>query len=212
MGTLLTTLDRARIRARDTDKTLFSDAQLLALINGIITHVHDELINIQSLLIEATHDENLVAGVADYVAGFRAVSITRAFHSNTGELFQVTPEEAHDLGYHGEGRPRAFTFGTGRNITFYPTPDDAYPVRFYYFPPAMELTNIPDDDFPYDGLFNRYIEDALAVEIRGIQERDISYAAANMALSWEKAMNKTYARGVQKKRVATPDMFYVGGL
>lgn len=212
MGTLLNAMNRARIRARDVAATLINNDELLLLVNGQIATVHDELINLRSTLIQRTAQLETQQGVPEYIAGFRAVSVLNACTATGRPLVQVTPGEMQCYDAAAEGAPQYFALMPARHVILYPTPDDIHQIQFTYYPPVVELVDIDEDDFAYDGIFNRFFEDALTVDILGINERDITYASALMAVNFEKALNKVFARRIETRRTVTPDMFMVEGL
>jgi hypothetical protein len=153
------------------------------------------------------------AGKGEYTAGFRFESVSLAhIGGDTTPISQVPPEQAAAWAGSASGRPTAFYLGNDRRVGFLPVPDDAYTVRFYHHKPLIELTDVENDDLPFDGVFDRVVEDMLTVDILGINERDTTYAAGLLAINWEKAMNRAFARGTAAKRMPVPDMFAVEGL
>lgn len=212
MGTLSTAITRARIRARDTAKTLLTDTQLIELANGAVETIYAQLVEIRSSLVFATDTLTTEAGTDEYTANFRFTAVSLAhIAGDPTPLDAVAPEAAAAQAGAAPGRPAAFYLKPQRRVGFLPVPNDAYPVVFYYQQPLPALTK-PEDTLPFDGIWDRVIEDMLTVDMLGTNERDTTYAAGLLAVNWTGAMNKTYARGVMRRRVRRPAMFAAEGV
>jgi len=70
MASLKTAIDRARVKSGDTDKLLFSDDELIGMVNDILEEIYATLVNIQSNLVYSIDSVTTVADTCEYTPSF----------------------------------------------------------------------------------------------------------------------------------------------
>lgn len=215
MGTLATAISRARVKIRDTDKLIFTDAQMLGMINEILQTIHDALVLTESNLVYAEGTIITVDGTGEYTPSFNFDAIMDDGVWLSGEdWFMPQLSEADKIKYDYEtatSEPEAYYITEDGKIGFLQVPDDAYTIHVQYFTPLTELTDVDNDDLPWAGLWNSVIERMLIFEALEIQERDVTRHAIMVNDLWNQAMGKTLKRGCRPRK-NNSDMFSVEGI
>lgn len=225
MTTAATTITNARFKIHDEDSTYFdTDSYLLALINDIIQEVYTTLMQIESSLVYSHTTITTTTGTTGSTnevslsithAGFLEDGIWRVGYSTP--LVAVT--ESDKINYNTDGAtgtavvaiPEAY-YLTENNSTmgFLWIPDNAYTFNAYYWKEQPALSAMLSS-LPFDGIFDRYIEAKLVVELLEIMERDNSRRAIFAQNEWNKAIGRVYALGLRPKKVVS-DMFSISGI
>lgn len=217
MGTLATTIIRARIKGRDVDNNLYTNAELVELVNGILHEIRDELQGIESNLVYAEDTQVTAANIMEYTPSFAFESIMpEGIWLDGEELFLTQVNEADKVAYDygttaSNNVPQVFYLTEDGKIGFLPVPNDAYTIHIQYWEPLAELAVYADDDLPWFGIWNQFIEERLVSEMLAIQERDSTWRALTAYGSYGRCMGKTYARGIRRRRWKS-DFFSVDGI
>lgn len=215
MGTLATIITRARIKGRDVDINLYTNAELIHLVNGVLHEVYDVLQGIESNLVYAEDTQATVDGTMEYTPSFSFEAVMSDGVWLDGEEWYLSQKsEADKIKYdygNQTGPPKVFYLTEDGKIGFLPVPDDVYTVHFQYWNPLTELSDYESDDLPWFGIWNQVIEDRLVSEMLAIQERDPSWRAAVLSGSYNRCMGKTYQRGCRPRK-AVSDFFSVDGI
>lgn len=204
MGTVKTIGDKARIKIRDTSKTVYLlDSELLGMINDISESIYQTLCQIESNLIYGIASVTTVADIVEYVPtfdfdGFLASGSWVA--DNTVYLTQISESEKNRHGYGSStGEPSFFYLTEDNKIGYLSVPDKAYIISHTFLKPLVELTDYDSDDLPWYGIWDAVFMRQLAVELLEIQERDITRQAMLLEIARSKALNMTYKRGIRQR-------------
>ena len=216
MATLTTLANRARIKARDTDKLLLTDANLLILANDLNEEIYETLKNVESNLVYAEADISAVDGTREYTAptGFNGFMDDGVWLDGE-EWFMRQVTEDRKVAYDyataaAESEPEVYYITEDNKVGFLPVPDTSYTVHTQYWKSLTLLTAL-GDTFPWFGIWDKYFTERLVTEMLLIQERDPSGRAIVMAEAHKKAMAHTYQRGTRNRgRIATN--FFVKGV
>ena len=215
MGTLLTVGTRARVKIRDVDILIFTNAQLMGMVNDILETIYQSLVFISSNLVYTEGTIDIEADVMEYTPDFTHNGFLRNGVWLDGEdtfLPQVTESDKVKYSYDtATAPPEAYYLTEDDKVGFLCVPDDDYTVHVEYWEPLTELDDYDDDDLPWGGIFNRYIQRALVVECLETLERDPSRQGILADMEWGKALNLVYARGLRKEKQVS-DMFSVEGI
>ena len=224
MTTAATTITSARFKIHDEDSTYFdTDSYLLSLINDIIQEVYSTLLQVESPLVQSSTTVTTTTGTTG-TTNEASLSITHAgidkvWRVGYGECPLVAVVESDKNHYNTDGPtgtaivalPEAY-YLTGENSTmgFLHIPDNVYTFNVYYWNevPALSATT---GTLPYDGIFDRYVEAKLVVELLEIQERDNSRRAIFAQNEWNKAMARVYKLKLQPRKVVS-NMFSIPGI
>jgi len=215
MGTLTTIITRARIKGRDVDKNLYTNDDLVHLLNGALQEVYAELKGVESNMVYAEDTQTTEDGTMEYTPSFSFEGIMPEgawLDGQTAYLTQGSEADKIEYDYGNQtGAPRVFYLTEDGKIGFLPVPDDIYTVHIQFWKPLTELTDYDDDDLPWFGLWNQFIEDRLVSEMLAIQERDITWRAAILNGSYNRCMGKTFSRGCRPRKFVS-DFFSVDGI
>ena len=215
MGTLKVHADLAALKIRDTSNIQFFEADKLALINDILETIYQTLINVNSNLVYAVGTIPTVADTAEYVPGFSHNGFMREGNWVDGEdtyIYQVPEADKIKWDYSSTtSQPEAFYVAEDGKVGYLWVPDAVYTIYHTYWKPLTALTTYATDALPWDGIFNRFIQRMLIVEMMEILEVDSSRQALLADIEMDKAMNLVYARGVRREKVVS-NMFSIGGI
>ncbi|KKK50754.1 hypothetical protein LCGC14_3121860 [marine sediment metagenome] len=215
MGTLATIITRARIKGRDVDKNLYTNDELIHLVNGVLHEVYDELKGVESNMVYAEDTQATVDGTMEYTPSFNFEGIMPdGVWLDGQESYLSQGSEADKVKYDYEnqtGAPEGYYLTEDGKIGFLPVPNAILTVHIQFWKPLTELTDYDDDDLPWFGLWNQFIEDRLVSEMLAIQERDITWRAAILNGSYNRCMGKTFSRGVRPRKFVS-DFFSVDGI
>ena len=218
MGSLRTIVDRALVNIRGQNQFIYAqkDAQLLGTVNTILAEVHEILQSIESNMVYSHGTISLADGTGEYTPSFSFESIMDegVWLDDSADKFLVQGNEVDKMWYDTEnttGEPETYYITEGGDIGFLWIPDDSYTANVLYFTPLTELTDIDSDDLPWNGIWNRFIQDALEMKLKRSQERNVTIEALSKLDSYSGAIAKTYKRGVRSRRV-TSDFFSLEGM
>ncbi len=209
MGTVKTCGDAARIKTRDTDKHWFDDSDLLIFINGILTDIYQKLVFAESNLVYAQGTITTSAGTPEYTPSFSFTGFLEqgSWITDSEPLAQVFETRKIDYDVSNTtGRPEAYYITEDGKIGYLWVPDAAYTVNHLYWKPLVSLSSYSDDDLPWAGIFDNYIQRRLIAEMLEVMEKDNSRQFALAEIENDRAMNMAYARGVRRRRISS-DMF-----
>jgi hypothetical protein len=216
MASLKTAIDRARVKSGDTDKLLFSDDELIGMVNDILEEIYATLVNIQSNLVYGIGSVTTVADTVEYTPSFTTKGgFLRDGSWVDGEdtyLTQVSEADKIKWDYDtSTNQPEAFYVTEGGDIGYLWVPDDAYTIYHTYWVPLTAMATYASDSLPWENIFNSYIQRKLIVEILEASENDGSRQLALSQIDWVNAMNLVYSRGIRQER-ASSDMFSIEGI
>jgi hypothetical protein len=216
MASLKTAIDRARVKSGDTDKLLFSDDELIGMVNDILEEIYATLVNIQSNLVYGIGSVATVADTVEYTPSFTTKGgFLRDGSWVDGEdtyLTQVSEADKIKWDYDtSTNQPEAFYVTEGGDIGYLWVPDDAYTIYHTYWVPLTAMATYASDSLPWENIFNSYIQRKLIVEILEASENDGSRQLALSQIDWVNAMNLVYSRGIRQER-ASSDMFSIEGI
>jgi hypothetical protein len=216
MASLKTAIDRARVKSGDTDKLLFSDDELIGMVNDILEEIYATLVNIQSNLVYGIDSVTTVADTCEYTPSFTTKGgFLRDGSWVDGEdtyLTQVSEADKIKWDYDtSTNQPEAFYVTEGGDIGYLWVPDDAYTIYHTYWVPLTAMATYASDSLPWENIFNSYIQRKLIVEILEASENDGSRQLALSQIDWVNAMNLVYSRGIRQER-ASSDMFSIEGI
>ena len=213
MGTLKTAIDLARIKTRTTNKIspFSSNSDLVLIVNGILEEIYQTLVSVQSNLV---YDEGTVTTTADtgeYTPSFTTKGgfLHEGSWVDGEDTYLSLVSEADKIKWDYDSstnQPEAFYLTADGKIGYLWVPDDTYTIHHLYWKPYTELTSYDDDDLPWEGIWNKYIERMLIVEMLEILESDNSRQAILAENEWDHAMNLVYNRGIRQEKVIS-DMF-----
>lgn len=158
--TIQTTLDNSIARAKDSDKTQWSDAQLLIFLNKAVDYVHKLLIRIENELVITDGTITMAASTQEYtLAGtlddFWAMStngvyftdfLTPCSYEDKIREGSTTTDVAPTLYYVTDTHLGVVNIPTATSAAAYPTLN----CRYFKKNTALALT----DNMPYKNLFN----------------------------------------------------------
>lgn len=215
MGTVATIANRERVKIIDT-KVDYGDPDVLGMLNGILETIYQTLVNVNSNLVYDIGNVLTEADTVEYTPGFSFDGFLREGSWVDGEdiyLSQVPEADKIKWDYASTtSQPEAFYITEGGDIGYLWVPDDAYTIYHTYWKPLTALTDYDNDDFPWNGIWNRYIGTMLLRELMELMEKEPS--ALHLYLSrieWDKAMVMVYTRGIRRERQVS-DMFSVEGI
>jgi hypothetical protein len=216
MASLKTAIDRARVKSGDTDKLLFTDDELIGMVNDILEEIYATLVNIQSNLVYGIDSVTTVADTCEYTPSFTTKGgFLRDGSWVDGEdtyLTQVSEADKIKWDYDtSTNQPEAFYVTEGGDIGYLWVPDDAYTIYHTYWVPLTAMATYASDSLPWENIFNSYIQRKLIVEILEASENDGSRQLALSQIDWVNAMNLVYSRGIRQER-ASSDMFSIEGI
>lgn len=216
MASLKTAIDRARVKSGDTDKLLFSDDELIGMVNDILEEIYATLVNIQSNLVYGIGSVATVADTVEYTPSFTTKGgFLRDGSWVDGEdtyLTQVSEADKIKWDYDtSTNQPEAFYVTEGGDIGYLWVPDDAYTIYHTYWVPLTAMATYASDSLPWENIFNSYIQRKLIVEMLEASENDGSRQLALSQIDWVNAMNLVYSRGIRQER-ASSDMFSIEGI
>jgi hypothetical protein len=216
MASLKTAIDRARVKSGDTDKLLFTDDELIGMVNDILEEIYATLVNIQSNLVYGIGSVATVADTVEYTPSFTTKGgFLRDGSWVDGEdtyLTQVSEADKIKWDYDtSTNQPEAFYVTEGGDIGYLWVPDDAYTIYHTYWVPLTAMATYASDSLPWENIFNSYIQRKLIVEILEASENDGSRQLALSQIDWVNAMNLVYSRGIRQER-ASSDMFSIEGI
>jgi hypothetical protein len=230
---------RARARVRDQNNEFFTtdSGAVMYMINGTLEEIYSTLQFSESQLIYGhtlvSTTTGTTASTCEVSLGFKHAGFldNGVYRMGYGEspLFAVTELDKRHFNVDGQSAGRATTTGplavTGLPTAYYLTeqgdtsastmgflhiPDNIYTFNVFYWKPITQVTAVTDP-LPYNGIFNEYITHKLVVEMLEVMERDNSRAAIYAQLSFNKAMQRVYSRGL-KERKSISNMFAVEGI
>ncbi len=216
MGSLSTCIDLARFKALDTDKILFTDANLISIVNGILEQIYQTLVNVQSNLVYDAGTITTTNGVAEYTPSFT----TRGGFLREGSwidgedtyLYQVSEADKIKWDFDSStNQPEVFYVNAAGDIGYLWVPDNTYTIHHLYWKPYTAMATYADDDLPWENIWNQYIERMLIIEMKETQEADTSRQSVLAQIEWDKAMNLVYARGIRQEKVVS-NMFAIEGI
>ena len=218
MGSLRTIVDRALVNIRAQNQYVHAqgDSRILGAVNTILQEVHEILQSIDSNLVYAGGTISLTADTGEYTPSFSFDSIMDegVWLDDATYKFLKQGSEADKLYYDTEnttGEPELYYITEDGKIGFLWIPDDSYTANVLYYPPLTELDDIDNDDLPWGGIWNRFIQNALEMRLKNTQERNISIEALMKLDSYGAALTKTYRRGCRGRRIQS-DFFTVEGI
>jgi len=221
--TAATTITNARFKIQDEDSTYFTaDTQFLVIINDIIEDIYSTLIKIGSGLV---YDHTTITTTTGTTGSTNEVSLSIA-HAGflkvwrkgyDTPLFAVTETDRSHYNVDGAtgtavtAIPEAY-YLTENNSTmgFLWIPDNVYTFNAYYWKERTSLS-ATTETLPYDGIFDKFIEAKLIVELLEVMERDNSRRAILAQNEWSKAMARVYKLGLRKRKVVS-NMFSISGI
>lgn len=169
MATINDIIAEARYDLRDTDSTLYTDAELLYYGNRGLKQLDNVLSARNSDWVFNEDSLTLVSG-NNYVASpSRSMVVRDAWISST-QLSKKSPAYIY--------RERKFISATGQpyhfaevgtNLQFERTADEDYTVKVYYDKRAL----LSAGDMPYDGEFNDPIREMIVILAHKRQEEDV---------------------------------------
>lgn len=215
MGTVATYCDRARVRVRDSARIELIDPEVLGILNGILETIYQTLVNVNSNLVYALGTVTTVDGTAEYTPTFTFDSFLRDGSWVDGEdtyLKEVSEADKIKWDYTSTtNTPEAYYITEDGKVGYLWVPDDAYTIYHTYWAQVTAITNYTTGTLPWGGIFNRYIERQLVIEILEMQEKDTSMSMFHAQTEWDKAMTMVYNRGIRRERQAS-DMFSIGNI
>ena len=215
MGTLNTICDRARVKIRDVDGLVFTDAQLMGIVNGILEQIYQTLCQAESALVYGETSFDTVDGTMEYTPAVTFYGILDDGMWVDGEdtyLQMVSEADKIKWDYEStESQPEAYYLSEDSNIGLLWVPDAAYTIHYQYYKPLTAMSTFATDALPWGGIWNLAIERMLIVECMEVQERDASRHAVMSVVEWDKAMNITHKRGIRSRKQVS-DLFSVNGI
>lgn len=197
MGTLSDMLSSVRIRIKDKNKNEFTDEELITLTVELMDQVYEALRRMESNLVIKTSTFNTVANITTYTFSGATDYIPNWRNLDTPALeLLMAPLETMD-----PGQPVYYTILPSGEVTLTPTPDDVYVVSItnceQYTPPTV--ATMDTYDFPWAGIWNRFILRSLVLECLSILERSVGVAAAQAGSAHDEAVIATYTHGVVRR-------------
>lgn len=215
MGTLSDQAERAGLKIRDTNRLQFSKTERLGLFNDILEQIYQKLVFVESNLVYAESTITTVADTIEYTPSFSHNGFMhKGVWINGEDTYLGQVEEADKIKYdYGTttNKPEVYYLAEDGKVGFLWVPDDAYTVHIQYWEPITELTDYDNDDLPWGGIFNRYIQRMLVWEMKEILEMDSSRDAAMSQMELNQAMNIVYLQGIRHHRQAS-DFFSIGNI
>lgn len=163
--TAQTVVDNSIARIKDENKTQWTDARMLDLVQKGVDYVHRTLINLNNELAVSTGTITMVASTQEYdlsgnLDNFWKMAPLGVYFAGSAPLIQITREDAQRAGSTTtDTAPTAFYLTpTKIGVVYTPT---ATSVSTYatlncrYF--AMPTTLTPTSNMPYKNLFNEPI-------------------------------------------------------
>lgn len=206
MGTLQTVITRALVRARGQEQHVYAhgDTQLLGLVNSILEDINKDLQQVESSLVYSHGTITTAAGTGEYTPSFTH----QGFMDNgvwiTDEtIFLKLLSESDKVAYDyatATGQPEGYFFTEDGKVGFLWVPDAIYTVNVLYWKPLAEMTAVSTDTLPWGGIWNRFIQERLTMDLMMIQERDIVQQSVLVQGQYDAAMAATYRMGVRSIR------------
>ena len=226
MTTAASTITKARFKIHDENSTYFdTDTLILNVINDIIEEVYTTLMQISSPLVQGHTVIRTTTGTTGSTnevslsiahAGFLEGGVWRVGYGES-PLFAVTESDKRNYNTDGAtgtavtGIPEAYYLTEGNStMGFLWIPNNVYTFNVYYWKEVTALT-ATTQSLPFDGIFDRYIEAKLVVELLETMERDNSRRAIFAQNEWSKAIARVYKLGLKRKRMVS-NMFSESGI
>lgn len=209
MGTLQTVVTRALVRSRSHNQHVWAeqDDQLLGLVNGILEDINKDLRQVESSMAYSHGTITTESGTMEYTPLFTHVGFCDdGVWINDDTSFLKLLNEADKVAYdylNTTMQPEGYFFTEDSKVGFLWVPDDVYTVNVLYWKPLTEMTTIATDTLPFMGIWNRFIQERLTMDLMMIEERDITQQAAIVANAYDAAMSETYRYGVRNRRIST---------
>ena len=205
MGTLQTAVTRALVRTRGQSQHVYAyqDAQVLGLVNSILEDINKDLQGIESNLVYSHGTITTVSGTMEYTPSFTH----QGFCDNgvwISDNFLTFLNEADKVAYdylNATGEPEGYYLTEDGKVGFLWVPDAIYTVNILYWKPLTEMTAIASDTIPFSGIWDRFVQERLVMDLMMIQERDVTQQSAIVAGVYDQAMSAVYRRGVRPRRI-----------
>ena len=226
MGTLSTLISTARVRARDKDEQVYTDADLLLFVNDILSDIRNLLVQIESDFVYAEDTITIEADTMEYTPSFDHEGFMKNgvwINTNSTFLKQVNEGDKTQYNYTtSTSEPTAFYITEDHDVGFLPVPDDDYTVHCLLWKPLTELdaaTYITDDDLnaagnaadlPWKGMWNSVVQRLLVGDMLDTQDRDSTVQFIMATEIGKNAMNATLRYGHRRRRQSS-NMFSRGG-
>lgn len=206
MGTLQTVVTRALVRARGQSQHVHaqSDTQVLGIVNGILEDINKDLQQIESSLVYTHGTIATVAGTMEYTPGFthQGFMDDGVWITDENRWLKLLTE-ADKVGYDylsSTGEPEGYYLTEDGKAGFLWVPDAIYTVNVLYWKALTEMTAVASDTLPWGGIWNRFIQERLTMDLMMIQERDVSQQSVLVSQMYDQAMSATYRIGVRPRK------------
>jgi len=207
--TLSTIITRARYKVRDTDALIYAsdddDAILVSFANDILHEIWADLRRVESNLAYGHGTITLSDGTIEYTPSFSFEGFMDDGVWLDGEDWYLTQVDEADkvlFDYddtNSESEPEHFYVTEDGNVGFLPVPDTTYTVYCQYWKPLTEFEDTTDT-VPFAGIWDQFMIERLAMEMLGVQERDVRFQALKVDMAHDRAMAAVYNRGCRRRR------------
>lgn len=198
MGTLGTKLDKVRLHIKDTDKTKFTDAQLVILAEDVRSRIDRLLESMESNLIFTQATFDTVVGTTDYtLATLKGLADETVWISDPEYPLTLVTQLPTDG---ATGSPTRYALLPDGNISLYPEPNTIETISYGYYAESTPFTDYVTDDIPYFGMWDEALERIVTLEALEILERDVSRVSILANDAWMAAIQKTVLRGCRRRQ------------
>jgi len=159
MPTIDSIIAEARYDLRDTNSSLYTDAELLAYANRALVQLDNVLSVLHSDWVYNEYETTLSTS-NNYIDAPDNCILLRSAWIGTSELKKVTPERLYELRKYVSSsyQPQYFAL-KGTQILFECVPDDTYTIKVYYDKRHDPLSL--GDNMPYNDEFNGAIREVI---------------------------------------------------
>jgi hypothetical protein len=183
-------------------------------VNSILEDINKDLQAVESNLVYAQGSITTVADTMEYTPSFTHQGFLDEGVWVDGETtFLKFLTEADKVPYdydESTGQPEGYYLTEDSKVGFLWVPDAVYTVYVQYWKPLTEMTVLATDTLPFGGIWDRFIQERLVMDLMMIQERDVTQQAALVAGMYDQAMAAVYRRGVRHRRTNSGFFDYEG--
>jgi hypothetical protein len=202
-----------RYRVRDTDKTNYTDEEILTYLNELLNGCYVTMQNVESILIMDEGEIPIVKDTECYDITFQHNGFLDEglwIVGNVNPLLRTTKVELgpskNAIEVHSSYPLRYYL--DGDQICLHPIPKQDGTLKISYWMPFAELTLT--DEIPWGGFWDRYLVKATVIDCLERQERDVSQMAVMVVGLFDDAIAEVMKQGVRERRVRS-DMFTARG-
>ena len=205
MATVATTITNGRYDLRDTNSTLYDDAELLAYLNRALIQLDRALLSLKSDLLHNTDEGTDLADAANSVtATTGAISIRSVWFSDTSK--RVIPKSVDYIYYKRKfisatGQPDYYAL-EGTKIIFERTSDQEYTdLVIHYDKASTALTTV--GSMPFADRFNESLRQMMVMCAKHRQELSPAIDAEMYNYFMDAAMGEVISRNYASRRYRT---------